>query len=54
MELSSIYTNRKGKPFKDNRSGLDLEYYRQVGQLKVEFGWLKKSQQLDRGGTPFG
>jgi transposase-like protein len=45
-ELPDIFSN-KGNRARENRSQLESELYRQIGQLKVELDWLKKkSQQL--------
>jgi len=45
QELPSVFSNNKKKSEKD-RSELESELYRQIGQLKVEFDWLKKSELL--------
>jgi transposase len=45
-QLPGIFSGN-GKRSEDDRSALESELYRQIGQLKVELDWLKKkSQQL--------
>lgn len=44
-ELPGVFSGRRKKEEKD-RSELEDELYRQIGQLKVELDWLKKKSEL--------
>ena len=41
-EASSLFSNRRSKAERDAEE-LQAELYRQIGQLKVEVDWLKKT-----------
>ena len=44
--LSSIFSDKRGSVEREH-ADVEAELYRQIGQLKVEMGWLKeKSRQL--------
>lgn len=44
-ELPGVFSS-KGKQEEKDRSELESELYRQIGQLKVELDWLKKKSAL--------
>lgn len=44
-ELPGVFSGKRKKEEKD-RSELEDELYRQIGQLKVELDWLKKKSDL--------
>lgn len=44
-ELPGVFSGKRKKEEKD-RSELEAELYRQIGQLKVELDWLKKKSDL--------
>ena len=44
-ELPGVFSGKRKKQEKD-RSELEDELYRQIGQLKVELDWLKKKSDL--------
>ena len=44
-EPPDLFSSRKIRSEKD-RSELESELYRQIGQLKVELNWLKKKSEL--------
>ena len=44
-ELPGVFSGKRKKEEKD-RSELEDELYRQIGQLKVELDWLKKKSEL--------
>ena len=46
-EASSLFSNRRSKAERDAEE-LQSELYRQIGQLKVELDWLKKTLKLGR------
>lgn len=44
-DLPGVFSGKRKKEEKD-RSELEDELYRQIGQLKVELDWLKKKSEL--------
>ncbi len=44
-ELSQIFSNRREKREQDHEA-LQAQLYQQIGQRKVELGWLKKKSKL--------
>jgi transposase len=46
-EASSLFSTRRSKAERDTEE-LQAELYRQIGQLKVELDWLKKTLKTGR------
>lgn len=46
-EAPTLFANRQRKSEREAEE-LQAELYRQIGQLKVELDWLKKTLSLDR------
>ena len=46
-EASSLFSHRRSKAERDTEE-LQAELYRQIGQLKVELDWLKKTLKIGR------